>query len=289
MKVLVTGATGFVAHQLIPALAATGREVVALGHDKTRMLSVDGVENVVADLHEPVPRGTVGAVDAVVHLAQANVPFPAGARSLFLVNAGSTQDLLSLASEVGASRFVFFSSGSVYGLGSERVTEDSSRRAGDFYATTKRIGELLVESYGSAMSTAVLRLFAPYGPGQQRRLVPALIARVRERRPVTLNDGGRPRMTPIFVGDVVRVVERALETDGNHVVNVAGDEIVGIGELARVIGDVLGVKPVFEEGAESVDGDLVAVNERMHALYGIDELMPLREAMARTVEAEVPA
>ena len=289
MKVVVTGATGFVAGHLLPALTEAGHGVVALAHEPDRLGAPPGVLVIEADLRRPLDRGAIGPVDSVVHLAQANVPFPDGARDLWRVNAQSTAELLELAKEAGASRFVLASSGSIYGLGQGAVAEDDPRRATDFYAVTKRAAELVVGAYAPYMHTAVLRLFTPYGPRQTGRLVPSLVDRIRSGRPVTLNAGGRPRLTPVFVLDLVRVVLAALEREGNHVVNVAGDEVVGIQKLAQLIGEAVGREPVFKEKDGDAPGDLIGVNARMHELYAPGPLVPLAEGIRATVEADALA
>jgi UDP-glucose 4-epimerase len=284
MRVLVTGATGFVASHLIPALAEDGHEVLALGHDARRIPFAPGVTPIEADLREPLP--DVARVDAVAHLAQANVPFPDGAEDLFAVNTASTHALLECARRSGAGAFVYASSGSVYGYGERAWREDDPARATDFYSTTKLAAELLVRSYAPYFATAVLRLFTPYGPGQQQRLVARLVEQVRNGAPVMLNGGGRPRMTPIFVADVVRVVQATLNRGGHDVVNVAGDEVVDIRELAVLIGELVGREPLFVDGSPTAAGDLVGDNAQMHALYGLGELVPLEDGLRATVRAE---
>ena len=284
MRVLVAGATGFVASHLVPALADEGHEVLALGHDVRRIPFADGVTPVEADLRATPPE--VPRPDAVVQLAQANVPFPEGADDLFRVNTAGTYALLELARRAGARSFVYASSGSVYGYADGRLREDDPCRARDFYSATKLASESLVRSYEPFFATAILRPFAPYGPGQQRRLVAGLIDRVRAGRPVTLNDGGRPRITPVFVGDVVRVVIAALAGHGHHTVNVAGDEVVDIRELALLIGETVGREPAFEQSSDPAPGDLIGDNTRMHELYDVAPLVPLAEGLRLTVQAE---
>lgn len=262
---------------------------MALAHDSARVAERDGVDVIETDLRSPFDQSAIGPLDAVVHLAQANVPFPAGARELFEVNAASTLGLLELARAAGASRFVLASSGSIYGTGKDAVAEDDPRRASGFYAVTKRTSELLVESYSTLLATtAVLRIFTPYGPRQTGRLIPSLVERVRSGRPVTLSAGGGPRLTPIFVGDLVRAVLAVLARDGHHVVNVAGDETADIPALAELIGDAVGREPVFEQGGAEAPGDLIAVNDRLHALCP-GPLVPLAEGIRATVEAEAIA
>jgi nucleoside-diphosphate-sugar epimerase len=280
MRVLVTGATGFIASHLLPALTEAGHEVVALGHDPARIPSVEGVAPFVADLRRAEDVRFPDA-DAVVHLAQANVPLPEGAADLFAVNTASTAVLLEHARRV-ARRFVYASSASVYGGGERAFDENDPPLARDFYAATKIGAEALVGAYSDLLEgTTTLRLVAPYGPGQRGRLIPTLIERVREGRAVVLNEGGRPRLNPIYVVDVVRVVLRALELPGHRVVNVGGDEIVGVRDLAEAIGEVLGSAPVYEAAEGGTATDLVARNERMKRELGVDDLVPLAEGLRR--------
>jgi UDP-glucose 4-epimerase len=287
VNVLVTGATGFVASHLVPALAGAGHDVFALGHDAQRIPQHAHVEPLVVDLRD-FDAAALPEVDAIVQLAQANASFPQGARDLAAVNAGSTATLLDHARRVGARRFVLASSASVYGGGLE-LEEDDPLLATDFYAATKIAAEHFVGAYaGLVEGTTTMRLVAPYGPGQVGRLIPRLAERIRAGDVVALNEGGSPRLNPIFVEDVVRVVISALERPGHRRVNVAGDEIVGVRELAQLIGGTLGVEPSFEEsGATAVD--VVARNERMKSELGVDALVSLPDGLRRTLAVEAGA
>jgi nucleoside-diphosphate-sugar epimerase len=285
VKVLVTGATGFVASHLIPALAQR-HDVVALGHDGSRIPAVEGVTPLVVDLRS-VSAGELPPVDAIVHLAQANVPFPDGALDLQAVNTAATVALLDHARAAGASHFVFASSASVYGFGDEPWSEDDVPAATDFYSATKLAGERFVQAYAASFGTTILRLVAPYGPGQRNRMIPRLVDSVREGRAITLNEGARPRMNPIYVDDVVRVIEASLGSSGHELVNAAGDEAASIRELAESIGRAVGVEPVFEQGTGTA-GDIVCRNDRMREAFSLGDLIGLDEGLARTA-AGVPA
>ena len=287
MRVLVTGATGFVASHLLPALAASGHDVLALGHDAQRIPSHDRVEPVVVDLRD-FDSATLPEVDAIVHLAQANVQFPEGTRDLAAVNAASTATLLDHARRVGARRFILASSASVYGGGRE-LEEDDALRATDFYAATKIAAEGFVAGYADLIGgTTTMRLVTPYGPGQTGRLIPRLAERIRAREVVVLNKGGSPHLNPIFVADVVSVVISALERPGHRRVNVAGDEIVSVRELAQLVGETLGVEPSFEE-SDATAVDVVASNERMKRDLGVDDPISLSEGLRRTLAVEAVA
>jgi UDP-glucose 4-epimerase len=279
VKILVTGATGFVASHLVPALAA-GREVVALGHDESRIPTGDGIEPLVVDLRDAAG-ALLPKVDAIVHLAQANAPFPEGALDIHAVNTAATVTLLDHARRCGTSRFVFASSASVYGFGDQRWTEEDIPAASDFYSATKLAAEGFVGAYRRVFGTTILRLVAPYGPGQRNRMIPRLIDSVRDGRPITLNVGAKPRMNPVYVDDVVRVIEAALSSEGHQIVNVAGNEIASIRELCESIGRAIDVAPLFEQG-EGKAGDIVCSNECMRAEFDLDDLVSLDDGLSRT-------
>jgi nucleoside-diphosphate-sugar epimerase len=139
-----------------------------------------------------------------------------------------------------------------------------------------------VRAYGEVLPYVVLRLLTPYGPGQTNRLVPGLLGRVRAGRPVTLRDGGRPRMNPIYVDHVVDVLAQALTVPPNQVVNLAGDEVLSIQEMAETIGRVVGREPVFEPAAGDSGGDVVADTTRLRRVF---TLPPTLTAFADGVRA----
>ena len=212
MKVLVAGATGFVAGALVPRLVREGHQVVAAGHDAARLERFPDAERLLLDLRSPdfaerLPPG----LDAIVHLAQANAPFPQGADELFQVNVGSVQRLLEHARQRGVGRFVYASSASVYGGGERPWRETDPTEGEGYYAATKQAAERLAWAYADVFPVVTLRLVTPYGPGQRNRLVPGLLSRVQEGRPVSLREGGRPRMNPIFVEDVAEVFAQSLQ------------------------------------------------------------------------------
>ncbi|HSS74904.1 MAG TPA: NAD(P)-dependent oxidoreductase [Gaiellaceae bacterium] len=286
MKILLTGASGFVGGYLAPALVAAGHEVVALVRDPASYEAPDGVTALEANLES---LGELPEADAVAHLAQANVPFPDEAETLYRVNTVSTLQLLEHARRSGARHFVYASSASVYGFGERPFREDDPAEFDNFYAVTKRNAERLVAAYGDFFGTAILRLVAPYGPGQSGRMIPAVIGRVRDGQPVTLNGGGRPRMNPIYVEDAARAFVAALELDGNHIVNVAGEDVVGIDAIAKLAGEALGRKPVFDQGSPDAPGDVVADTTRFREVFALEDTVPVAEGIRRTATAEAHA
>lgn len=284
MIVLVTGANGFVGSHLVRRLAAN-HSVVALARDPTRLRAMR-IEALPADLSQPVDsKAWPATVDAIIHLAQANVSFPESAQEMFAVNTASTQRLLDYARRSRAFRFILASSGDVYGDRRGLSKESDAARPAGYYAVTKYASELIAMSYRDYTVPCVLRLFQPFGPGQSGRLIPKLAERVRKGEPVLVNDGDRPLVTPLYIDDAVAAIEKTLTVAYTGVINLAGDEAVSVRRLAEQIGSAVGRTPVFEASGRDC-GDLAGDNAMMKKLLEPGPLTRLAEGLARTFAHE---
>lgn len=285
MNVLVTGATGFVAGHLIPHLATAGHSVIAAGHDLARIPAAVGVLPLYWDLRQrEAPPGLPATLDAIVHLAQANVPFPESASDMFAVNVASTQNLLDLARTAGVRRFVFASTGSIYGPGERPWTESNPPRATDYYSATKIGAECLVRAYADIVPHTIFRLFAPYGPGQRNRMIPGLIKRVSVADPVTVAGGTGPVFNPLHVRHVTDVLTQSLDATGNQLLNLGGDEALSIRDMAVVIGRVVGREPVVHDQA-GIPSHFVGDTSHLRRTYRLPERLVSFEDGVRSMVA----
>jgi UDP-glucose 4-epimerase len=258
LRILVTGATGFVGRTLVPLLLARGHAVVAVG--RRGPVVEDGLQWREADLTSPDwERVLPETADAVVALAQSRRyrEFPEGARDVFTVNVDAVSRLLDWARRTGVGRFVLGSSGNVYGPAAPSpVSEDTPLDPGDHYARTRVMAEGLLRSYAPPLRGVAIRFFTIYGPGQTGMLVPDIISRVRDGRPVVLAGGTGPRLSPLFVEDAAAALTALVETEasGFSVYDSAGPTIVTLRDLATIIGEVLGRAPVFEDASGTARG-----------------------------------
>ena len=180
MRVLVTGATGFVGRHLRDALRAAGHETIALGGP------LDAPPAIAVDILDPdaVRRAVdAAAPNAIVHLAgQAFVPQSvADPLGTLAINATGTAHVLEAARACRA-RVLVISSAEVYGVQRpERMPLDENAvvRPGNAYAASKLAAEAYAlawhRSYG--LDTVVARPFNHIGPGQDERFVVASFAR----------------------------------------------------------------------------------------------------------------
>lgn len=283
MHVLLTGGSGFVGTRLAQRLIEAGHRVIALLRPGAPAPAGCGV------LRHAL--GTGGALalpedlDAVIHCAQSRAcrSFPADAEEMFRVNVAGTQSLLAAAAGAKVSRFCLVSTGTVYEPFAGPLTETAALAPLSYLGASKYAAEVLARPFGSLFALSVLRLFAPYGPGQTGRLVPDLVGRVRDGRPVSLPEqGGGMQFSPTYVDDICEVIIAALNHGWNEVVNVAGPERLSIEEAALIIGAVLGLDPIFERkplSAPTIVPDLTRLARR----HDLSRFRPFREGIANII------
>jgi UDP-glucose 4-epimerase len=290
MRILVTGASGFLGRHLIPALGrrheivATTRAGISSKESGIRWINAD-LARMDDDWQFP------SHVDAVLYMAQSRRyrEFPEGGADMFGVNVHSLWRFVDYARRVGAGQFVFASSANVYGPSPLPLNEEAAIDPTTFYATSKRIAEMILESYGAELPTTILRLFTLYGPGQEDSLVADLIDRVKNGRPVTLSGGCGPKFSPLYVTDaceaIKRVIERPPESAGARHYNVGGTEEVSIRDFAEAIALSCGIDPMFEHREIEGEAGWVVDGRRFAAATGWAPETMLKDGLAHTVSA----
>jgi UDP-glucose 4-epimerase len=283
VRIVLTGATGFIGSHLLPQLAEQ-HEVVAVARGPHA--EVAGVTWIDHDLRRLLAEADLpDRADAVVHLAQSRRyrEFPAGAEDIFALNVRATFELLEYARRAGAERFVFTSTGGIYGHGDESFSEEDAVNPINFYLASKHAGETVIAPYVAELHVIVLRLFFVYGPGQGPMLVSSLARRVLGGETVTIQGDPGIRINPLYVADAVAVLERALRHDSSLLCNVAGGEVVDLTQLVGLLGEVAGTTPTVEHAPAEHEGDIVGDTRRLRAELGVVPQVSLRDGLERLV------
>jgi UDP-glucuronate 4-epimerase len=315
MRVLVTGAAGFIGSHLCERLVARGDSVLALDNFDSfypREIKEGNLTDLVRSDHfrfregdvrsrrdlEQLLAGADGPVDTVVHLAAlAGVrPSLSDAPRFYDVNVVGTSVVHDVCRRAGIRKVVFASSSSVYGAGSAVpfVETDPCAQPLSPYAASKRAGELIGWNEHSLHGTNVtsLRFFTVYGPRQRPDLAihkfTSLIAR---GLPIELyGDGGTAR-DYTYIDDILDGVVAAidqLEADRRphcRVYNLSGADLTTLASLVEMIGATLGLAPRVVHLLEQA-GDMrvtMADLALSHRELGYLPRTDLKEGLARFV------
>jgi UDP-glucuronate 4-epimerase len=265
MRVLVTGAAGFIGSHVTETLLADGWEVVgfdnfdgfydpAIKRENLRGLKKNKnfrlIEGDIRDTAALDAVATAGKLDAIVHLAaRAGVrPSIEQPRLYADVNIGGTTEMLELARRTQVPKFIFASSSSVYGEreGSPFREDDNVDFPISPYAATKKAGELLGYTYHHNCGFAVtcLRFFTVYGPRQRPEMAIHKFTRaIDQGEPISIFGDGTARRDFTYVDDIVSGVIAALErAKGYRIYNLGNHRTVEIRELIRLLEEDLGKK-----------------------------------------------
>jgi UDP-glucose 4-epimerase len=287
MRILVTGASGFIGQALVPRLIARGDEVFALGRVA---LNKDGVTDLKSDFQFGPPPSLPRAVDAVIHLAQSRAyrSFPSDTGEMFCVNVAGTQMMLDAAARSGVGRFCLVSSGSVYDPFEGVLTEEAPVAPRAYLGASKLAAEILARPFRALFPVATLRLFVPYGPGQTGRLVPDLVRRISDGIPVSLPEVGEGmRFSPTHVDDTCAVIEAAVDEGWNDVVNVAAPDAITVRDAAATIARILGRPFTIERKAMAVPA-IVPDLTRLSSRYNLGRFRSFAEGVKTICPAGGP-
>lgn len=305
MKVVVTGAAGFIGANLCRRLATTGgiTQVVGLDDlssgDKANLDGVD-VELVTGSVLDTALLDTVLAgASSVVHLAAV----PSVPRSILdpvrshEANATGTLQVLEAARRAAEPpHVVVASSSSVYGANPVIPKVESLRPMPmSPYAVSKLATECYALSHGRVygMDTLAFRFFNVFGPLQAAghayaAVVPAFVDAALAGRPVVVHGDGRQTRDFTFVDTVTAVLADAVLRRAGDLdpVNLAYGSRTSLLELIDLLGEVLGA-PVTVENVEPRAGDVrdsQADATRLRSLFPQVQPVALRDGLQATVD-----
>lgn len=288
MKILVTGATGFIGKHLLENFTRNSRGQIWCVSRTPAASLPSGVTPVIASLAEKgwarkLPTG----IDLVVHLAQSTRyrEFPAAVEDIFRVNVEATLELAEWARRAGARRFLLASTGNVYGHSATESSETDAIDPRTMYAASKASAEYLLRPYAEYFEVLAMRLFGVYGPGQKNTLFPRLISKLATGGEITVGQDVGVRLNPVFVDDCVEVIWRlgSVPLPTRHeIVNVGGREIIDLPCVIRVLEALTGQRAVVRV-TDDAPVSLVGSVRKLLSLTGYEGFTPLKEGLCRTI------
>ena len=268
MKILVTGAAGFIGSHLCERLLTDGAEVVGLDNfdefyspaikrsniaECLEHKSFTLIEGDIRDVECVAGVLSRSDINTIVHLAARAGVRPSIEQPLLYqdVNINGTMVLLEAAKEYGIRKFIFASSSSVYGNNKKVPFAETDNV--DYpispYAATKKAGELICHTYHHLydMDIMCLRFFTVYGPRQRPDLAIHKFARLIEAdKPIPVFGDGSMRRDFTYIDDIIQGVMGAIEhCEGYEIYNLGESRPVRLDELIGEIEKALGKKAII--------------------------------------------
>ena len=309
MRILITGAAGFLGSNLCDRLIAEGHQVI--GMDNFITGSPDNLAHLAGDQNFSFIRHDVsnfifvpGELDAVMHFASPASPNPIspfGYLNLPIqtLKAGAlgTHNTLGVA-RAYKTRFMLASTSEIYGDPLEHPqTEEywghvSPIGPRSVYDEAKRFAEALTMAYHRFhnVDTRIVRIFNTYGPRMHvddGRAVPNFLQQALNGQPLTIYGDGTQTRSFCYVDDLVEGIYRLLLSDEHQPVNIGNPVETSILEFAKTINDLTGNKAgiIYKDDARG-EGDPQRRQpdiSRAKAILNWEPKISLEEGLMKTI------
>jgi dTDP-glucose 4,6-dehydratase len=277
MRILVTGAAGFLGSHLCDRLLQEGHKVIGIDNFITG--NPQNLAHLSGHLHFDFIQHDVsnfifvpGDIDAVMHFASPASPNPNSPYGyvnlpIQTMKAGAlgTHNTLGVAKAFDA-KFLLASTSEIYGDPLEHPQKESYWGHVDpigtrsVYDEAKRFAEALTMAYHRfhGIDTRVARIFNTYGPRMQiedGRVVPNFIKQALNGEELTVYGDGAQTRSFCYVDDLIDGIYRLLLSDVHEPVNLGNPDETSILEFAKTINSILGNSGIIYEKKERGEGD----------------------------------
>ena len=288
MKILVTGACGYKGHILVPKLLARGFMVVALDTQWFgNYLSAHPNLTIVKGDVRDIEKISLDDIECIIHLSSiANDPCgDLNPKLTWEISALATMQLADRAKRAGIKRFIYASSGSVYGIKDELdVTEDLDLKPISEYNKTKMVSERVLMSYQDDMVVQIVRPATVCGFSPRMRLdvsVNLLTMQALSKGKITVFGGEQVRPN-IHIDDITDVYLHLIDHPEFSGIYNAGFENISILDIAKLVTKHIPVEIVV---TESNDPRSYRINSDKLLATGFKPRKTVEDAIGEIVNA----
>jgi dTDP-glucose 4,6-dehydratase len=302
LRIIVSGAAGFIGSHFCDDLLARGHSVVGLDNFLTG--SRENLEHLAKEprfrmVEQDITKSfsVEGEVDCVVNMASPASPKDYLDHPIETLEVGSigTQRMLELAREKGA-RFLLTSTSECYGDPLEHPQVESYwgnvNPVGprSCYDESKRFAEAITMAYHRqyGLRSNIVRIFNTYGPRMKLddgRVVPAFLDQALRSEPITVFGDGSQTRSFCYVSDLVEGIYRLMLSDEPYPVNIGNPNEMTILEFARHIQQLTGSRsgimfqPLPQDDPRQRRPDISKARE----LLGWEPVVSLDEGLKETI------
>jgi UDP-glucose 4-epimerase len=288
-RVIVTGASGFIGHNLVKRLSHINASTVVID----RIQPAEHFPNVEFEWADLRHLNQMYEADYLIHLAAVTNAGYAEKYPMetYETNVLGTVNLLNHV-KIG-KRILFPSTALVYQASEDPINEDGELDQSSTYAQSKSIGEqvLRFHSMRHGIDHTLVRFFNVFGPGQlPMYIIPQILRQILEENKVTVRNGAVMR-DMLFVDDCIEAVLRLAVTPeaANTVFNIGSGEIVSIADIARQAIEVSGQSGVkFTDLEQNINFSPTSIRADIRKVSEAVDWLPrvsLREGLKRMWES----
>ncbi len=280
-SVLITGAGGYIGRQLVAALAADRGELTTIVATDLQPVPEEkrlaGIEYLAADICSPELANAFERykVDVVIHLAAVVTPGLKSDREVeYKVDVLGTENVLKASVAAGVKKFIYTSSGAAYGYHADNpewLAEEDAIRGNEAFAYShhKRLVEEMLARYRDAHPELEQLIFRPgFILGATTR---NQITNLFEQKRIVGLKGADSPFVIIWDQDVVGAILKGIFEGGSGIFNLAGDGVLTLPQMARLIGKPYIALPVWLVKAALWVGKRVGLTQ-----YGPEQVRFLR-------------
>ncbi len=302
MKVLITGAAGFLGSHLTDRFLAEGHEVIGMDNlitgARENIAHLEGNPKFQFILHDVSKYISIdGPLDGVLHFASPASPIDYLELPIQTLKVGSlgTHNALGLAKAKGA-RFFLASTSEVYGDPQVHPQPESywghvnpvGPRGG--YDEAKRFAEAITMAYHTYhhIDTRIIRIFNTYGPrmrARDGRVVSNFVVQALKGEPLTVYGEGQQTRSFCYVSDEVDGIYRLFMSDLTDPTNIGNPNEFTVRQLAELVLKLTGSKSKIEQRPLPTDDPKVRKPDitRARTLLGWEPKVTLEEGLKHTI------
>ncbi|MBC8488272.1 MAG: NAD(P)-dependent oxidoreductase [Bacteroidetes bacterium] len=247
MKILVTGASGFIGRHLVERLLKNNVSVIALDKSNTDVLEnfSGDLKIVKIDITQPFePSDIEEDIDIVIHLAGivGEEKCSNDIENAINVNVNGLINVINSLNDTKIKKFIFISTANVYDLSNKMPVNENSAVLGDgIYNSTKLAGEFLVSGYCNKMKIPfnILRVSQLYGPYQPfGTVISDIIEKLLKSNLLKIKDPSVV-LDFVYISDVIDAILFVLESDNNGIFNVSTCIPTELNEIIKMVAKIL--------------------------------------------------